>query len=196
MYNFRMVPALFLDRDGVIVQNRPDYVRRWEDIVFLPPAVKALSMIRSIPFKVVVITNQSAIGRGIISRETADDINAKVQNHLFQLGGRIDAFYLCPHTPEDHCDCRKPKPGLILQAAKELSIDLAHSLMIGDALDDVRAGQNAGIPNTILLLTGRGREQMLLPRPSDLRPFLVCDDLLAAVEQNKDRLFNSSCPLT
>ena len=192
MYNFRMVPALFLDRDGVIIENRAGYVRRLEDITFIPRAVDALVKIQAIPFKIVIVTNQSAIGRGIITTKIAEDINAKVQEHLLQLGGRVDAIYVCPHIPEDLCDCRKPHPGLILRAANELSIDLSHSFMIGDALDDVRAGQNAGIPNTILLLTGRGKEQILLPRPQDMKPFMVCDDLLTAVEQHQDHLFHPS----
>lgn len=192
MYNCQMVPALFLDRDGVIIENRPDYVRRLEDVTFIPRAVEALVKIHATPFKIVVVTNQSAIGRGIITPEIAETINAKVQEHLLRLGGRLDAIYVCPHTPDDNCDCRKPKPGLILRAANELSIDLSHSFMIGDALDDVRAGQNAGIPNTILLRTGRGKEQILLPRPQDLKAFIVCDDLLAAVEHFQDHLLNPS----
>lgn len=193
MYNFSMVPALFLDRDGVINENRANYVRSVEDISFIPSAIEALIKIQSIPFKIVIVTNQSAIGRGILTRKIADDINAKVQEHLLQLGGRMDGIYVCPHTPEDQCDCRKPRPGLILQAAKELSIDLSHSFMMGDSLADVCAGQNAGVPNNFLLLTGRGKEQILLPH-THMKPFRVYNDLLMAVEQNLDRLFNPSLP--
>lgn len=196
MYNFVMVPAIFLDRDGVIIENRPNYVRSVEEITFIPSSVDALAKIQSTPFKIVVVTNQSAVGRGLMTQKVADDINAKVQEYLFQAGGRIDAVFVCPHTPEEQCDCRKPKPGLILQAAEALSIDLSRSFMIGDALDDVRAGQNAGIPNTILLLTGRGKEQIRLAQAKNLKSFLVYDDLLSAVEHNMAHFLNpaSSSP--
>lgn len=185
-----MLPALFLDRDGVIIENRPNYVRSVDEITYIASSVKALAKIQSIPFKIVVVTNQSAIGRGLMTQTVADDINAKVQEHLLHSGGRIDAVYVCPHTPQDNCDCRKPKPGLILRAAEALSIDLSRSFMIGDALDDVRAGQNAGIPNTFLLLTGRGKDQIRLPQSNHLQPFQVYDDLAAAIEHNLALLHN------
>jgi D-glycero-D-manno-heptose 1,7-bisphosphate phosphatase len=89
---------------------------------------------------------------------------------------------MCPHTPTDACACRKPKPGLLIAAASNLSIDLSQSIMIGDALDDLRAGQSAGVSRTILLLTGRGRSQLLLSSTQDLKPFEVFDALGEALD--------------
>jgi len=94
----------------------------------------------------------------------------------------VAGTYLCAHGPDDNCDCRKPKPGLLLQAAKELSLDLKRSWMIGDAWSDVQAGQTAGVRGAIIVKTGRGAEQLLLPRPNDTDDPLVCDDLTQALE--------------
>jgi D-glycero-D-manno-heptose 1,7-bisphosphate phosphatase len=94
----------------------------------------------------------------------------------------VDGVYLCPHKPEDNCACRKPKPGLLLQAAKELLLDLEHSWMIGDAWSDLQAGQSAGVGQTILLKTGRGREQLLQFRPEIITGHLIFDNLPQALD--------------
>jgi D-glycero-D-manno-heptose 1,7-bisphosphate phosphatase len=95
--------------------------------------------------------------------------------------GRVDASYMCPHSPQQTCHCRKPQPGLILQAARELDIDLAHSIMIGDALSDILAGKNAGISKNILVETGRGSQQLLLPELHQIDDILIYRNLLTAV---------------
>lgn len=173
-------PALFLDRDGVIIENCPNYVRSWADVVIFPPAVAALAAIRDCPYRIVLVTNQSAVGRGHISLATATAINDRLLAHVRAAGGRIDAVYMCPHGPDDGCDCRKPQPGLLLRAAAELDIDLSRSVMIGDALSDVMAGQAAGA-RAVLLRTGRGGDQERLPAATELPPFLVCDTLADAL---------------
>ena len=136
-----MKPAIFLDRDGVIIENHPDYVRSWDDVIFYPQALSALAQICQSPYAIVLITNQSAVGRGIISINMAWAINQQLVDVVQQSGGRIDGVYMCPHAPWEGCDCRKPKPGLFLQAAQELGLDLGRSLMIGDALTDLPVGQ-------------------------------------------------------
>jgi len=181
-YNVVMYPAIFLDRDGVIIENRPNYIRSWEDVSIYPQAVLALSRIRSSPYKVIIVTNQSAVGRGLISYPEAETINRRLLAELERAGCRIDAVYLCPHTPEDRCACRKPQPGLILQAAQELSLDVSRSWMIGDAWSDLLAGQTAGILQNVLVRTGRGLEQSLLPKPPGLESAWIYDTLAQALE--------------
>lgn len=173
-------PAIFLDRDGVIIENCSNYVRSWADVVIFPQAVAALAAVRDCPYRIVLVTNQSAVGRGHISHATAAAINDRLLAHVRAAGGRIDAVYMCPHGPDDGCDCRKPQPGLLLRAAEELDIDLSRSVMIGDALTDVMAGQAAGA-RTVLLRTGRGGDQERLPAAAKLPPFLIFDTLADAL---------------
>ena len=170
-------PAIFLDRDGVIVENVDSYVQSWNDIVFLPSALDALKKLGASDYKIIMVTNQSAVGRGIITLAQAQDINQKVVDVIREWGGRIDGVYICPHAPHEHCACRKPLPGLILQATAEHCLDLAHSFTVGDALTDIQAGQAAGIPNNILVKTGRGASQLQLAVPASLPGFRVCDNL-------------------
>ena len=174
-------PAIFLDRDGVIIENRDHYVRSWADVVFLSDALEALAAARDSDFLFVIVTNQSAIGRGIISLATAETINQRVLEKIRASGGRIDAVYLCPHAPEDECDCRKPQPGMLLQAAADLDLDLSRSLMIGDALSDVAAGQAAGVARQVLVRSGRGRDQEQLIAAADFAPSDVVDTLAQAL---------------
>jgi D-glycero-D-manno-heptose 1,7-bisphosphate phosphatase len=176
-----MFPAIFLDRDGVIIENRSDYVRDWSHVSIFPEAIHALSNSNLRNYKIVIVTNQSAVGRGIISLDTAKDINNRIINIIRNQNGRVDEAYICPHGPEDHCDCRKPKPGLLLQAARELSLDLRRSWMIGDAWSDIQAGQSAGVRGTIIVKTGRGTDQLSLPQPTNVMDYLVCGDLSQAM---------------
>lgn len=158
-----MFPGLFLDRDGVIIQHRKDYVRSWEDVHFIPGSLEALARLQTSPYRVVIVTNQSAIGRRIILPETAAEINRKLLDEIVKAGGRIDGIFMCPHRPEDHCACRKPRPGLILQAAEALQINLAESILIGDNLTDLLAGQAAGMKHLALVKTGLGTQQLESP---------------------------------
>ena len=175
-------PAIFLDRDGVIIENRDAYVRSWDDVEIFDTAVDTLARMISLPYLIVVVTNQSAVGRGIISYEQAVEINDRLVSIIQNRGGRIDGVYICPHSPADECDCRKPKPGMLLSAAKELDIDLENSIMVGDALTDLEAGIQAGVKDTILLETGRGRLQASLPQAAEYGNSLRFPDLAAAIE--------------
>jgi histidinol-phosphate phosphatase family protein len=151
-----MQPAIFLDRDGVIIENRLDYVRNWEQAKILPGALASLARISKSSYKLVIVTNQAGIGRGLISRQTVDEINEKLVEQIEQAGGRIHGIYVCPHSPDDGCDCRKPQPGMIWQAARELDIDLKNSILVGDNLSDLQAGRAAGIGRLVLVRTGLG----------------------------------------
>ena len=152
------VPAVFLDRDGVIIENCDEYVRRWEDVSFIPGSLQALRDLAEAHIPVVIVTNQGCIGKEIISLENAWEIQKRIETEIRLAGGSISKSYLCPHTNEDNCRCRKPMPGMLLEAASELDIDLSKSMMIGDALTDISAGETAGCRSS-LVLTGRGRAQ-------------------------------------
>jgi histidinol-phosphate phosphatase family protein len=177
-----MYPAIFLDRDGVLIENRADYVRDWSQVKIIPEAVRALTFAPIKEYKVVIVTNQSVVGRGHILLKTAQEINQRLCNLILDHGGQIDGVYMCPHKPEDGCSCRKPLPGLLLQAAKDLSLDLQRSWMIGDAWSDVQAGKAAGMRGTILLKTGRGTEQLLQTRLEKVTGNLVFDNLPLALQ--------------
>lgn len=177
-----MDSAVFLDRDGVIIQNRENYVCSWNDVEFLPSALNALERLSQTSYKIIVVTNQSAIGRGIITLQEAEAINRRIIKEIEKSGGRVDLFLTCPHAPEAHCLCRKPQPGLIQKAAEQLSIDLESSALIGDALTDIQAGSAAGIKTLILVKTGRGREQLLLAQTIVQPHFLIADHLLSAID--------------
>ncbi len=176
----RRRPAVFLDRDGVLNQNRADYVRTWEQVVFLPGVFEALQRLAASPFAVVVITNQSAVGRGLMTAEGLAAIHRAIVRQVQQAGGRIDAVYACPHRPEDGCNCRKPRPGMLLQAAVDLAIDLEQSYLVGDARSDVQAGLAAGC-RPVMVRTGRGLKQMTGLAADGLIGTPVVADLAAAV---------------
>lgn len=169
--------AIFLDRDGVVIENVATYVRAWTDVAILPGVLSALARLSQTPYKIVIITNQSVVGRGIISLEAAREINHRLLKVIHDAGGRVDDLFMCPHAPQDGCACRKPQPGLILQAVSSLSIDLNRSILVGDALTDIQAGQNAGVSTNVLVQTGRGAQQLLLPDAQLLAPFHVYDNL-------------------
>ncbi len=178
-----MVAAIFLDRDGVIIENRDAYVRSWADVEFLPGSFEALARLSASLYKIIVVTNQSAVGRNIISIQTAEDINRRVIAEIEKHGGRIDGVFMCPHAPDAGCTCRKPQPGLLLQAAAALGIDLSTSIMVGDAVSDLAAGQSAGIRRNFLVRTGRGAAQALRPEIARLQYFTICDSLADVVKQ-------------
>jgi D-glycero-D-manno-heptose 1,7-bisphosphate phosphatase len=172
--------AVFLDRDGVINRDRRDYVRSWEEFEFLPGVLEAFRVLAPGPHRIVVVSNQSAIGRGLVSREAVDGIHARMIEAVRLGGGRIDAVYYCPHRPEEDCLCRKPRPGLLLRAARELDIDLPGSWLIGDDLRDLESAVAAGV-RPVLVRTGHGKqlaEDVLARAPYR---FDVFEDLLEAV---------------
>ncbi len=173
--------AVFLDRDGVINENRSDYVRSTEQLHIFPAALTALARLAQSEHAIVIITNQSAIGRGLVSAKTVAQINHYLLERIHAAGGRIDALYLCPHAPEDACECRKPRPGLLLQAGIELHLDLTCSWMIGDSLTDLQAAAAAGV-GPILVATGRGHGTSLQVTSAGLGHIPFLPDLAEAVK--------------
>lgn len=146
--------AVFLDRDGVINRERADYVKCWHEVEILPGALDAIAQLAALGCPILVITNQSAIGRGIVTADEVDAIHRRLRDTVKAHGGRIDAFYVCPHHPDAGCDCRKPKPGLLLQAAEEHALDLRSCIFVGDSWTDREAAQSVGC-ESILVESGR-----------------------------------------
>ena len=136
--------AVFLDRDGVLNKDRSDYVKNIHELEILPNVGKNIKLINDQGFLVIVITNQSAIGRKLTSTNEVELIHDSLQKYLKKWNAKIDAFYYCPHHPKDNCDCRKPKSSLLIQAANDFNIDLKNSWMIGDHDRDIQSGLNVG----------------------------------------------------
>jgi len=136
--------TVFVDRDGVINQERSDYVKSISELEIYPNVAKNIKLLKDAGFLVIVITNQSAVNRGIVTHETINQIHNSIQDHLKKYGTFLDGFYYCPHTPNENCNCRKPKSGLLQQAILELNIDLNSSWMIGDRDSDIEAAISIG----------------------------------------------------
>ena len=173
--------AVFLDRDGVLNYNRSDYVLAREHVRFLPGVFDALRALAASDFRVVVVTNQSPVGRGLLDLQRLQAINQSIVAKIEEAGGRVDGVYYCPHHPDQGCECRKPRPGMLLQAAAELQLDLSRSYMVGDAVSDVEAALAAGC-HPLLVRTGRGESQRSKMQEPRLRDVPVVADLAEAVD--------------
>jgi D-glycero-D-manno-heptose 1,7-bisphosphate phosphatase len=176
--------AIFLDRDGTINRERADYVKGWEEYEWLPGALDALAALAKLDIPILVMTNQSAVGRGILEADALAAIHARVQAQAATAGGRLDAFFVCPHAPADHCNCRKPQPGLLLAAAQQYNLDLSRCVFVGDSLTDMQAAEAAGCM-WLLVRTGRQGSQLdaMVASSHDESFFAqVIDDLAAAVK--------------
>jgi D-glycero-D-manno-heptose 1,7-bisphosphate phosphatase len=146
---------VMLDRDGVINQDSDDYIKNPDEWQAIPGSLEAISELFRSDYRIVVITNQSAIARGFLDLDTLSDIHAKMRRCTGLYGGKIEAIYFCPHAPDDHCDCRKPKPGLLNQFASDYRVSLANIPFIGDSFRDIQAGLAAGA-SPFLVKTGKG----------------------------------------
>lgn len=151
--------VVLVDRDGVINENRPDYVKSWDEFSFLPGALEGLAALHAAGARVAVVTNQSAVGRGLLTAEGLDLIHRRMCETVRSLGGRIEEIQCCPHAPWEGCLCRKPRPGLLLTALARLGESADRSFFVGDTLDDLLAAREAGIP-FVMVRTGRGREEL------------------------------------
>lgn len=178
--------AVFLDRDGVLNQDPPHYAHRLDQLALIPRSDQAVKLLKDNGFLVIVISNQSGVARGYYTENEVSTFNLALLSEIEKTGGEIDALYYCPHHPDAkieeykmECNCRKPKPGMLLQAAKEHNIDLCNSYVVGDKLSDIEAGKNAGcLP--ILVLTGHGTDEKLKMK-GDI--CLIAVDLYEAVNK-------------
>ena len=138
--------AAFLDRDGVINRAASDgkYIIRWEEMFFLPGVAEAIRLLNTSGFLVIVVTNQRCVAKGLITIEDLILLHQKMRGELAAVGAMIDRVYFCPHDMEPPCSCRKPAPGMLLEAARDRDITLYESWMIGDSTSDIEAGRSAG----------------------------------------------------
>lgn len=148
---------IILDRDGVINVESDAYIKAPDEWVPIPGSLKAIARLTRAGHSVVIMTNQSGIGRGFFSVETLNQIHAKLSASLSVLGGHIEKIYYCPHHPNDNCICRKPKPGMLKQIQQDFNVDLKDCLLIGDSWRDMQAAQAAQCP-CWLVKTGRGQQ--------------------------------------
>jgi D-glycero-D-manno-heptose 1,7-bisphosphate phosphatase len=164
-------PAIFLDRDGTL-NEAVGYVSHKSRFRLFPYSVEAIRAIRDEGFLAVMVTNQSGVGRGYFPEELLREIHGELERLLERAGTGLDGIYYCPHRPDEGCECRKPKPGMLIRAAKELGCDLSRSWMVGDNRTDLEAGWSAGA-KAALVRTGDGEgnlanEAKSWPRPPDL----------------------------
>lgn len=181
-------PAVFIDRDGTLNVEK-NYLHRWEEWEWIPGAVDAIKRLNAVGYLVIVTSNQAGIARGYYTERDVLELHQRVDADLKARGGRIDAYYYCPHHPEHgevrDCGCRKPEPGMLLEAAQEHDIDLLHSFMIGDKSSDIEAGLAVGA-TPILVLTGYGEQERTEVPPSTFIARDVaraCDWILGSVGQ-------------
>jgi len=147
-------PSVLVDRDGVITANREDHVKSWDEVEIIPGAIEALARLHQTGHRVFVVTNQSAIGRGLVSALAVEAIHDQLGSLIAVKGGHVEAFLVCPHGPDDGCICRKPAPGLLHQARDRFGVALENAIVIGDHETDLLAAAAAGC-DSILVLTGR-----------------------------------------
>lgn len=176
------IDTIFLDRDGVINADSPDYITSRDAFHPLPGSLAAIARLTRCGCRVIVITNQSAINRGMLPLSELTAIHTRLRQGVQARGGRITDIYFCPHRPDEGCDCRKPKPGMIIQASRQHGIDLSRSIMVGDSAKDILAGKAAGCARTLLVKTGNGLQAMASLTENGTPPDHVTADLAAAVE--------------
>jgi len=148
------IKLIILDRDGTINEDRDDFVKTPDEWVPIPGALEAISRLNHAGWHVVVASNQSGLGRGLFDMGTLNAMHVKMNQALARHGGRVDAVFFCPHTPEENCSCRKPLPGLLALIGERYGVNLAAVPMVGDSLRDLLAGRAAGCP-THLVCTGK-----------------------------------------
>jgi D-glycero-D-manno-heptose 1,7-bisphosphate phosphatase len=180
-----MRPAVFLDRDGTLIEEA-GYLDRLERLVFFPFSVDAVRLLNQGGFAVVIVTNQAGVARGIFPESFVAEAHAHLRRRLDAGGAHVDGFYYCPHHPDGTvepyrraCECRKPGDAMLRQAAAELNLDLARSTVVGDRWHDIEAGRRAG-SRTLLVRTGYGRTEAQRPRPP-LEADAIVDNLIEAV---------------
>jgi D-glycero-D-manno-heptose 1,7-bisphosphate phosphatase len=169
---------LLLDRDGVINYDSDDYIKSPDEWRPIPGSLEAIAKLKHAGWSVAVASNQSGLARGYFSQTTLDAIHQKIQDALALLDASIDAFFICPHHPNDGCDCRKPKPGLLLQAQIHFGCALQHVPFVGDSWRDIEAAQAAGAQG-ILVTTGNGQKHI---KEANDHHIPVYADLAAAIE--------------
>jgi D-glycero-D-manno-heptose 1,7-bisphosphate phosphatase len=180
--------VIFLDRDGVINRDSPAYIKSWAEFVFLPGSLTALRRLTAAGFMLIVLSNQSAVNRGLLSLETLLDIHRRLQAEVAAAGGCVTDIFFCPHRPEEGCLCRKPLPGLLCQACSKHGIDPSQAIMIGDSVKDIECARTAGCKQALLVKTGNGLSAAATLERSGVPVACVAEDLLDAANWILNRI--------
>lgn len=171
-----MEKVVFLDRDGTISKDSPNHIKSWEEVHFFPNSKKAIKLLNDHGFNIIIITNQSVIGRRMVTEKELESIHEKYIKELEEYGCKIHKIYYCPHHPDYGCNCRKPQPGLLIKASEENDIDTTKSFMVGDRIMDVKAGKKVNC-KTVLISTDYGLKEL---ENSSEKPDFIARDLLEA----------------
>lgn len=174
---------IILDRDGVINHDSDEYIKSPEEFIPVPGSLEAITRLNHAGYMVLIATNQSGIARGYFTMDTLNQIHDKLKRLLNAYGGRIDGIFFCPHAPDDHCNCRKPRPGLYEEIAQRLNTELDGVPAIGDSLRDLQAAQSVGA-SPVLVRTGKG--ERTLAEGEGLEGIPVFDDLASYVDHLLD----------
>lgn len=175
-----MAYTVFLDRDGVINQDSPFYIKSPEEFHFIDKSPEAIALLCQQGCDIILITNQSAVGRGMITRQTLSAIFDKLTAGVLAAGGAIKDIFFCPHVPDKGCRCRKPEAGLIEKAVDTYGMDLSQSVMVGDSAKDILCGMAAGCGHTILVATGNGEKAKNAVAEQGITPDYFARDLYDA----------------
>jgi len=171
--------AVFIDRDGTININF-GYIDKPERFKFHKGVIEGMKLLKKNGYKIIIVTNQSGIGRGFFSEKELEKIHNKMIKELSEKNINVDAVYYCPHHPEDNCNCRKPKTGLLESAVKDLDIDIKESFVIGDRMLDMEAGDKMGC-KTVLVPENKEKIDIEM-KESSIKPDFVCDDFYLGVK--------------
>ena len=167
---------IILDRDGVINEDSDDYIKSPEEWIPIPGSLDAIARLNHAGYAVAIASNQSGIARGYFTLETLAAMSVKMNEMLSQHGGRIDALVFCPHGPKEGCDCRKPKPGMLIEIGNRFKTSLSNVIFVGDNINDVKAAQAAGV-KPVLVKTGKGQQTIARLADEDINHVDVYDDL-------------------
>ena len=171
---------IILDRDGVINEDSDDYIKSPDEWIPIPGSLDAIARLNHAGYAVAIASNQSGIARGYFSLETLAAMNVKMNDMLSLVGGRVDAMFFCPHGPKDGCDCRKPRPGLLIEIGNRFQASLGNVLFVGDNINDVKAAQAAGA-KPVLVKTGKGEQTINMMAENNINNIPVYVDLADVV---------------
>lgn len=185
-----MKKLIVLDRDGVINEDSDDYIKSPDEYIPVPGSLEAISMLNKAGFTVVVATNQSGLARGYFSQDTLDKMHEKLSTLLAKKDGKIERIYVCPHSPDDNCDCRKPRPGLFLKILQDFPVKPQKVTVIGDSLKDLQVARAVNMV-PVLVRTGKGSKTEVTIKnedkyKSEFGNIKIYDDLAQAVEDLLD----------
>ncbi len=180
--------VVFLDRDGTINRDSHAYIKSWEEFEFIPDSLEAIKALTTNGFVNIVITNQSAVPRKLISLKDLEFVHNMMMQTVASSGGEIKDVFYCPHMPGDDCDCRKPEPGLIYQAQKKYGIDLTTAVMVGDSAKDIECARRAGCGKAVLVRSGKDDDVEDELKTRQIFPDFVAEDLLDATKWIFDNL--------